>query len=274
MKKLKKSLVLILSTMLCIGAVGCSAPKEDKKDESQESKSTAWNTIQEKGELVVGMCPEYPPFSTINEAGDVEGFDADFAKALGEELGIKVTIKDTPWEGLVAGLQKGDHDVIISAMSPQEATAASENVNMSNPYYELSDIIIVQKDNNDIKSKDDLKGKTVGVQATSSCEVAIEELNKSTELKEIRKFNRTQEAVLDLQNGRIDAVAAGIAFAASQISDNDALKIINDPIQKCDLVVVMNKGEDKLTNKINDAISAIKENGKYDELVKKWLDIK
>lgn len=274
MKKLKKSLALVLSTMLCIGAVGCSAPKEGEKSESKESKSTAWNIIKDKGELVVGMCPEYPPFSTRNEAGDVEGFDADFAKALGEELGVKVTIKDTPWEGLVAGLQKGDHDVVISAMSPQEATSASQNVNMSNPYYELSDIIIVQKDNKDIKSKEDLKGKTVGLQATSSCEVAIEELNKTTKLKDIRKYNRTQEAVLDLQNGRIDAVAAGIAFAASQIKDNDALKIINDPIQKCDLVVVMNKGEDELTSKINDAISAIKENGKYDELVKKWLDIK
>jgi polar amino acid transport system substrate-binding protein len=275
MRKIKKSILLLVTVILCLGAVGCGSSGNKDNDSKSTKSDTSWTDVQKKGEMVVAMCPEYPPFSMRDKNGDVEGFNVDFAKALSKELEIEVTFKDTPWEGLVAGLQKGDHDMIISAMSPQEATQASDNVSMSDPYYKLSDIIVVNSKNTDITSKEDIEGKIIGVQASTSSDVAAEELaNKGFKVKEIRKFNRTPEAILDLQNERVDAVIVGYAYAVSQLNGSQDFKIVNDPVQVCDLVVVMNGGDDELTKKVNEAMKAIKDNGTYDNCVEKWLEMK
>lgn len=275
MNNIRKTFLFIVTVILCVGAVGCSSNGNKEDSSKPEKADTSWSDVQKKGEMVVAMCPEYPPFAMRDKKGDVEGFNVDFAKALSEELDLKVTFKDTPWEGLVAGLQKGDHDMIISAMSPQEATQASDNVSMSDPYYKLSDIIVVNSKNTDITSKENLEGKIIGVQASTSSDVAAEELaKKGIKVKEIRKFNRTPEAILDLQNDRVDAVIVGYAYAVSQLNGNKDFKIVNDPVQVCDLVVVMNGGADELTKKVNEAMKAVKDKGTYDDCVKKWLEIK
>jgi polar amino acid transport system substrate-binding protein len=202
----------------------------------------------------------------------VEGFDSDFARALGNALGVDVVIKDTAWEGLVAGMKKGDHDIIISCMSPEEATQASDSVNMSNPYYQLSEIIVTRSDVTDITTKEDLAGRIVGVQANSTSEVAGDSLaDMDIKVKDLRRYNRNSEALIDLKNKRVDAVVVGFAYAATKIKDSPDLKIINDPVRSVDIVVVLDHGEDELTEKINQAIDTVKSNGDFDRIHDKWL---
>ncbi len=276
---MKKSIAVLLILMMAFSLVGCdSKPQESTSTEQtvakDENKDLSWATIQEKGELVVGNCPEYPPFSSRNANNEVEGFDSDYAAALGEALGVKVVMKDTAWEGLVAGLQKGDHDIIISCMSPEEATAASDNVNMSKAYYELNEIIVTRTDNESIKSKEDLVGKIIGAQANSTSEVAADSLkDMGIEVKEIKKYNRNSEALIDLKNGRVEAVVVGFAYAATQVKGNSDLKIVNDAVRSVEIVVVLNKGAEELTEKINEAIDTVKQNGAYDAVFKKWLEL-
>lgn len=262
MKKISKffasALISVLGSSLVLAGCGNS-----------ETKDTSWQNVKNKGELVVGMCAEYPPFESRNEkTNEIEGFDVDIANALGEELGVKVKIVDAQWEALIGGVNKGDYDIIISCMADKEAAAG--NVNMSSPYYKLSDIIVVNKDNTDIKTKDDLKGKVVGVQTQTSSEQAVE---KIAGIKEIKRYNRNPEAFIDLKNKRIDAVVVGYAYAVADKQNLSDLKIINDPVDSCNIVMVMKKGSDTLTSKINEALEKIKSNGKYDEAVKKWLDL-
>ncbi|WP_243136971.1 transporter substrate-binding domain-containing protein [Alkaliphilus serpentinus] len=271
---MKKILSILLALLMLSSLVACSSQSTNEKNTENTNNDTSWTKVQDKGELVVGNCPEYPPFSSRNPNGEIEGFDSDYAKALGDALGVKVTIKDTAWEGLVAGLQKGDHDIIISCMSPEEAIAASENVNMSIPYYELSEIIVVRSDEESIKSKEDLTDKIIGVQANTTSEVAVDSLkDMDIIVKDITKYNRNQEALIDLINGRVDAVVVGYAYAATKAKDNTELKIINDPVRSVDIVVVINKGADDLTDKINEAINTVKQNGAYDTIHKKWLGL-
>ncbi|WP_022666105.1 transporter substrate-binding domain-containing protein [Desulfospira joergensenii] len=233
-----------------------------------------WAQIQKTGKLVVGNCPEYPPFSFRDTNNKIEGFDTDFAKALGDALGLEMVMKDTAWEGLVAGMKKGDHDIIISCISPETATRASKNVNMSIPYHQVSEIIITRASVEDINSKEDLSGKIVGVQTNCTSEAAVDNLkNKGIVTKDIRRYERNAEALIDLKNGRVDAVVVGFAYAATTVKGNSDLKIINDPVKSVDVVVVMDHGEDELTRKINDAIKMVKSNGAFDKAYQKWLSL-
>jgi polar amino acid transport system substrate-binding protein len=231
-----------------------------------------WSKIEQSGSITVGNCPEYPPFSFRNTSGQVEGFDSDFARALGNALGVEVVMKDTAWEGLVAGMKKGDHDIIISCMSPEEATQASDSVNMSKPYYRLSEIIVTRSDVTDITAKEDLAGRIVGVQANSTSEVAGDSLaDMGIKVKDIRRYNRNSEALIDLKNKRVDAVVVGFAYAATKVKDSPDLKIINNPVRSVDIVVVLDHGEEALTEKINQAIDTVKSNGEFDRIHDKWL---
>lgn len=278
---MKRMMALVLMMVLVFSMAGCApapAPEAAAPAPAPEAAPAdtdqSWEKVKAKGELVIGNCPEYPPFSSRNAANEIEGFDSDFAKALGEALGVKVTVKDTAWEGLVAGLQKGDHDVIISCMSPEEATAASDSVMMTVPYYELNEIIVTKTENADITSKETLAGKVIGVQANCTSEVAVDSLKgMGIEAKEIKRYNRNQEALVDLKNGRVDAVVVGIAYAATQVKGNPDLKVVNDAVRSVDIVAVTNKDASALTEKLNGAIAVVKANGKFDEVSKKWLDL-
>lgn len=231
-----------------------------------------WEKIVSAKTIVIGNCPEYPPFSFRNTNSQVEGFDSDFARALGKAMGLEVVMKDTAWEGLVAGMKKGDHDIVISCMSPEEATQASKSVSMSKPYYRLSEIIVTRTDVKDIAAKKDLAGKVIGVQANCTSEVAVDSLKTmGIVAADIRRYNRNAEALIDLKNGRTDAVVVGFAYAATKVKGNKDLKIVNDPVRSVDIVVVMDKGDDTLVKHINQAIDQIKANGEFDAVFQKWL---
>lgn len=256
--------------MLVAVVTGCSSKDEAPKssDTEQSDGDGSWKAVEDKGELVVGLCAEYPPFESRSADGAPEGFDVDLANALGKKLGVKVAIKDSAWEGLLGGVNKGDYDVLITAMSKQEASA--ENVNTSDPYYDLAEVVMVRPDNSSIKSVDDLKGKVVGVQSACSAEVAVDSLSG---LKEIKRYQRNPEAILDLRNGRVDAVVVGQAYAVTEGAKEGGVEALDVDVATNPLVFVSKAGSDALTAKLNEALAEIKADGTYDKLVEKWLAI-
>lgn len=281
MKMLSRRFLQIAMLILCITlvAVGCSkapekqAPESTNNDQSEASTAPAdqsWQAVQDKGELVVGLCAAYPPFESRNEkTGEIEGFDIDMAKAIGKELGINVKIVDAEWQALLGGLIKGDYDVLVTCMSKKEASV--ENVNMSDVYYNLNDVMVVNKDNTSITSVEDLEGKVVGVQLGSGSEQLVDQI---TGLKEIKRYNYNPEAFLDLKNNRIDAVVVGYAYAVDQIASDPSYKVLESPVGSAEIVMVAKAGADELTEKLNDGLKKIKDNKTYDQLIEKWLTIK
>ena len=230
----------------------------------------ALKDVRDRGSLVVGFCAAYPPFESRSEiTGEFEGFDVDLAQALAEKLGVKVEFRDTEWPGLIAGVNKGDFDVLLSCMSRSETR--EENVSMTDTYYQLSDVVVVRTGDERFKSIDDLKDKVVGVQMGSSSEQAADKMEG---LKEVRRFNYNPEAFLDLQNKRIDALIVGYAYAVAQIratsGDFHVLGAVGEPAE---IVMVLKKDSSSLTDALNAALKELRESGKYDELLKKWLSV-
>ena len=231
---------------------------------------TSLSKVTEKGELVVGFCAQYPPFESKNEkTGEFEGFDVDLARAVAKELGVAVRLVDAEWQGLLAGLKKGDYDTLITCMSKSEARG--ENTNFSDVYYTLPDVIVVRKDENGISGKDGLNGKTVGVQLGSGSEQLADSLKEM--FKEIRKYNYNPEAFTDLKVGRIDAVLVGYAYAVNQMKADPSFKIVGEPLAQAEIVAVLPKGADALTEQINAALAKIKADGTYQAIYDKWLKV-
>ncbi|MBU5438009.1 ABC transporter substrate-binding protein [Tissierella sp. MSJ-40] len=262
-KKFKNVAVLVLALSIVITFTGCSKKSEET------SNDVSWENVKDNGKITVGLCAAYPPFESRNDkTGELEGFDIDLAKLLGSELGIEVEIKDAEWPALLGGLNKGDFDVLITCMSKREA--AAENVNMSDVYYELNDVIIVKEGRNDINSIEDLKNKIVGVQLGSGSEQVVDKLDG---LKEVKRYDYNPEAFIDLENDRIDCVVVGYAYAVNYMKENEGFRLVDEALESAEIVMVLRQGEDGLTNKLNESLSKIKENGKYDEILNKWLKV-
>lgn len=268
----------ILSMLMCVGMVtmflvGCGSSdsakeKSEVKNETAQEDTTL-KDIQEAGVMTVGMCPEYPPFETINEKGDIEGFDVDLANAIGEIIGVKVEFVNTPYEGLLAGLMNEDFDIIMSGMSPEEADEVDKTLNVTENYYSVAEVILTKDAS--IKSKEDLEGKVVGSHSGSTSQYAVDSLADMGINVTSAPYNRHSEAFADLQNGNIDAQVVEETWAKEKVKEGDEIYICEEPINSVNVAGVINKDGTSLKDAFNNALDQLVENGKYDEIVNKWF---
>lgn len=264
---------IVLIAALALG--GCSAATETPEAPAQEKgDADALDAVLERGTLIVGTAPFYAPFESTNEATkDIEGFDVDMMNEIADRMGVEVEFVSSEWQGLLGGLEKGDFDVIVSAMTEKEA--AEGNVEFSEVYYDLPDVIIVASGNpKDISGKETLADMVVGVQTGSGAELLAEEIDPEVGFKELRKYELTQDAMNDLKAGRIDAVIAGQAFAIEQRKVDPSFEVIDEPLATAGLVGVFKKGSTSLAREFDMQLAAIKADGTYDALVEKWLTVK
>lgn len=230
----------------------------------------SWEKIEKKGTLVVGFCAQYPPFEFKTESGAFKGFDVDLANALGKQLNIPITFKDGEWQGLIAGLKKGDYDILITCMG--KTPERMEMVDFSDKYVELTEVLIVRKDEERIRGKKDLKDKIVGAQMATSSERVMNGIKEM--IGETRTYNYTTEAFLDLKFKRIDALICGVAYAAVQMKKDPSFKVVGDPLNSTEIGIALPKGSNQLTSRINSALAAIKANGTHQQIYDKWLGLK
>jgi ABC-type amino acid transport substrate-binding protein len=272
LKKLKVIAFILVVTLSVLIFAGCGNKAADAGGTERTASDTSLQTVIDSGVLRVGMCPEYPPFESIDSTNQIVGFDPSLAEEIANELGIEVECVNTPWEGLIAGLNNGDFDIIMSAMSPEEATAATEAVQLSENYYTLRDTIVVRSDNTDIQSQKDLEGKIVGVQDACSAAAAAEGLAENgINVAKLNHYTRNSEAFADLANSRIDAIIVSDTYANEQAKSNPTFKVINDPLQEIGIAVVAKQGSVSLIEKINEIMTTLKDNGTYDKVVTEWL---
>lgn len=222
---------------------------------------------EEKDVLYVGTNAEYPPFEYLDENGNVVGFDVELINEISKIIGKKIEIKDMTFDGLIPALEAKTIDILIAGITATESR--KKVINFSKPYFESQQAIIVKEDNNTITNFDSLNNTyTVGVVLGYVGDVALTESKK---VDKIVRFNRTADTVVALQNGKIDAAIMDYPIAVGYIKNNEGLKAIKTDLSIQELCIGFRKEDTKLLEDVNKALDTLKENGKYDELVKKYF---
>jgi len=100
--------------------------------------------IKQRGKLIIGTEPTFPPFEFVDEKNQVVGFDIDIANELAKRLGVKVEVVSLPFDSLIPALQQGKIDMVIAGMTITEDRA--KVVDFSKPYFEANQAIVVRKE--------------------------------------------------------------------------------------------------------------------------------
>ena len=236
--------------------------------------AAAIGVAQAQDTLRIGTEGAYPPFNNLTPDGKLEGFDIDIANALCEEMKVKCEFVTQDWDGIIPALQAGKFDAIIASMSITAERA--EKVDFTDKYYNTPPAIAAPKDT-DIKgvTKEDLAGKTIGV-ATSTTHFNYSE--KTYTDSTLKGYPTSQEFLLDLANGRLDAVNDDISVLEGWLAtpDGACCKLVGaitpvPEIHGAGAGIAVRKGETELVQKFNAAIQAIRANGKYKAINDKYF---
>ncbi len=209
---------------------------------------------------------EFPPFETRNEAGEIIGFDIDLANMIAEELGMELQIEDMKFDGIIGSLQAGRADMAIAGMNATEER--KQNVEFSKDYYSDGQIFISQPDS-EIKSLEDLKGKTVGVQLGSIQAEGAEKLAKEYDF-EVKTLDDVGIVVQEILSNRVDIGYMDKAVAEGYIESQDLVGF-TDPTESAPGMAVAFPKDSELVDKVNDIITELEENGEIAKLEEKWL---
>jgi polar amino acid transport system substrate-binding protein len=159
--------------------------------------------IKSRGYMRVGTF-SIPPECWIDiGTGEWLGIDADFTKEIAKAIGVEVDPVVITHSALAPALQSGRLDTIAGLYrTPERETIMAYN---EVPFWYGMDVLITQKDQADIKSFADMKGRTLGTVRGSAQELEAVELQKSFGVGEIRKYESADPMLLDLKAGRVDA---------------------------------------------------------------------
>jgi polar amino acid transport system substrate-binding protein len=258
MKKLLALLVVVICTFLL---AGCSSNATTAKNGDVLEK------IKKTQVLTVGTDATFKPFEYKNN-GKYEGFDIDLIEAVAKELGAnKVEYVDTEFKGLIPGLLAKKYDVIVSAMYITDER--KQTINFSDSYFPGGLSIMVKKDNTSIKGVDDLKGKKVSVQVGTKSAKYLEEKYKDITLVKVETNN---EMFLELETGKVDAVVTGLPAAKTYAKAKGTVKVLPETLTEEFYGYGLRKDDEELAKAINAALKKLKENGTYDQIVKKWFE--
>ncbi|XRG76748.1 transporter substrate-binding domain-containing protein [Rossellomorea sp. GAMAL-10_SWC] len=219
--------------------------------------------------LILGTSADYKPYEFIDTKNDkIVGFDVDLAKALGKKTGYTIKVKDIDFTSLITAMNADKVDFIMAGM--KKTPERAKNADFTEPYFTDQNEIVVNKDSN-IKSVEDLKGKTVGVQAGSIQETKAIEVSKKVGFK-VENRNRIPEMVEELKAGRFDAVVIEQSVASGYLNKLPQMQgeLMQDFFEQSGSAVALPKGS-KLTPKFDKALKELKADGTVDKLVKKWF---
>ncbi|AGQ25782.1 arginine ABC transporter substrate-binding protein [Mannheimia haemolytica D153] len=211
------------------------------------------------------MEPSYPPFEMTEEKGEIIGFDVDIANAICKEMNANCTFHSQPFDSLIQSLKQKQFDAAISGMGITEPR--KKQVLFSEPYFPSSAAFIAKKDT------DFAKVKTIGVQNGTTYQHYLAKEKKEYNVKSYASY---QNAILDVQNGRIDAIFGDVLVLAEMARKHEGLDFVGEKINNPNyfgdgLGIATHLKNQVLVDQFNAALKTIKENGEYQKIYDKWM---
>lgn len=218
--------------------------------------------------ITVATDATFKPFEYTDDKGNMVGFDIDLMNEIAKKAGLEIEWVNIPFESLLSGLATCQYDMAIAAISilPER----QKEMLFSDPYMDAGLIVVVQKSNTTIMSKDDLKGLKVAAQLGTTGEAEA----KKIEGVVYKPYDTYDLAFLDLANGQIDAVIADNPVALGFVAANaDKLKTTGPVFNSEQYGIAMCKTKTDLQTKVNTALKDLTAAGVITELAKKDLTV-
>lgn len=232
-------------------------------DAADTSAAAAEKTESTGGKIVMVTNAEFPPYE-YHENDTIVGIDADIARAVAEQMGVELEIQDMAFDSLIPAIQSGKADFAAAGMTVDEDRL--KNVDFTDTYAQAAQVIIVKKDS-PIASPDELTGKKIGVQTGTTGDIYASDIENA----EVQRFNKGMEAVMALNQGKIDAVIIDREPAKVFVKENEGLKILDEAFTEEEYAIAVKKGNTELLEKMNAAIKELKESGELQKIVDKYI---
>ncbi len=283
-----KNIKYVLIVAIILAFAGCNDSGQNSTKEVTSSttsndsataslqlwKDSTLNKIVQRGELRVGMEPGYMPFEMKDKKGNIIGYDVDMAKKMAKDMGVKLKIIPTAWDGIIAGLITEKYDIIMSGMTITQQR--NLKINFANPYIVVGQTILM---NNAHKGKYssakelDNAELTIATKLGVTGEIATRKFFKKAK---IVTFETESDAVSEVLSGKADAMVYdqpyNVTFMAGK--GGDKLIHLDTPLTYEPLGWAIRKGDPDFLNWLNNFLRQAKDDKVEDFAAKtynKWL---
>ncbi|WP_090736588.1 amino acid ABC transporter substrate-binding protein [Paenibacillus sp. Mc5Re-14] len=246
----KAAMFTMMIGLIMIVLAGCSGGKDNSK-------------------LIIGIDDKFAPMGFRDENNELTGFDIDYAKAAGEQMGKQVEFQPIDWSAKESELNSGRIDLIWNGYTITDER--KEKVLFTKPYLKNSQVIVVPATSS-LSKLADLVGKTVGLQTLSSAADALDANPIKSKLKSVSEYPDNVLALTDLKTGRLDAVVIDEVVAKYYMSkEQGTYKLLDESLAPEEYGIGVKKGNEELLTQLQSALDELHKNGKAAEISKKWF---
>ena len=273
----RRTFISLMSVMAAAGVLslaGCSSNTSASTAASGSASFAAGPvpadrlaTIQSNGKLVIALEGAWQPWSFHDESDTLVGYDVEVSRAIAEKLGVEPEYVESDWDSLFAGLDAGRYDLVCNGVEVTEERA--KTYDFTTPYGYIHTALAVRKDNEDIKSFEDLAGKTTA-NSLASTYMELAESYGAT----VQGIDTLEETIQLLTAGRIDATLnADVSFYDYLNVHPDAdFKLVAQTEDASHVAIPIVKSEDSsFLDALNSAIDELRADGTLKELSKKYF---
>ena len=272
----RRTFISMMSVMAAAGVLtlsGCSNSSTSTAASSGASSAAGsaadqLAAIQASGKLIVALEGAWQPWSYHDESDTLAGYDVEVSRAIAEKLGVEPEYVESDWDSLFAGLDAGRFDMVCNGVEVTDERALTYD--FTTPYGYIHTALAVRKDNDEIKTFEDLKGKTTA-NSLASTYMELAESYGAT----VQGIDTLEETIQLLTAGRIDATLnADVSFYDYLNVHPDAdFKLVAQTEDASHVAIPVRKGDDSasLLEAINTAIEELRADGTLKALGEKYF---